>query len=123
MSAMTTRETPTNDALAGVPGVIGRYFELDADRAIDSIVALFTDHAQVVDEGEARHGRSAIREWQIGPASKYTYTTQVLRSEELDANLYAVTGRLTGNFPGGVAELRWTFKLAGDRIEHLIIAP
>ena len=123
MSSMTTRETPTNEALAGVPDVIGLYFEFDADRAIDSIVALFTDHAQVVDEGEARHGRPAIREWQIGPASKYIYTTEVLRSEKLDANRYAVTGRLTGNFPGGVAELSWTFKLAGERIEQLIIAP
>lgn len=123
MSSTTTRAMPINDALAGVADVIRRYFELDADRAIDSIVALFTDHAQVVDEGEARHGSSEIREWQIGPASKYTYTTEVLHSEELDANRYAVTGRLTGNFPGGVAELKWNFKLAGDRIDQLIIAP
>ena len=61
MSSTTTRAMPINDALAGVPDVIRRYFELDADRAIDSIVALFTDHAQVVDESEARHGRSEIR--------------------------------------------------------------
>jgi hypothetical protein len=62
MSSTTTRAMPINDALAGVADVIRRYFELDADRAIDSIVALFTDHAQVVDEGEARHGSSEIRE-------------------------------------------------------------
>ena len=105
------------------PSEFGIYWRIVLPNCIGSIVALFTDHAQVVDEGEARHGRSEIREWQIGPASKYTYTTQVLHSEELDANRYAVTGRLTGNFPGGVAELRWNFKLAGDRIEQLIIAP
>jgi hypothetical protein len=123
MTSPTARQVPASDALAGVPDVIRRYFELDADRAIESIVALFTDHAQVVDEGQARHGRSEIREWQIGPASKYTYTTQVLHSEALGANRYGVTGRLTGNFPGGVAEVRWNFTLASDRIEQLHIAP
>jgi hypothetical protein len=34
-----------------------------------------------------------------------------------------VTGRLTGNFPGGTAELKWDFTVAGGRIGRLIIAP
>ena len=103
--------------------MIRRYFELDADRAIDSIVELFTDDATVVDGGETRHGTAQTRAWQTGPASKYTYTTEVLDTEALDADRYAVTGRLTGNFPGGVAELKWDFKLAGDRIDRLTVAP
>ena len=45
----------SNTALAPAE-VIRRYFELDADRDIDSIVALFSDDATVVDEGETRHG-------------------------------------------------------------------
>ncbi len=49
--------------------------------------------------------------------------SRVLHSDDLDADRYAVIGRLTGNFPGRVAELKWSFKLAGDRIEQLIIAP
>ena len=36
-----------------VPEVISRYFEFDAERDIDSIVALFADDATVIDEGEA----------------------------------------------------------------------
>jgi hypothetical protein len=109
--------------LEGVPDVIRRYFMLDAERAVDSIVALFTDDATVVDEGETRHGTIEIRAWQTGPASRYTYTTEVLATDALTPDRFVVTGRLTGNFPGGTAELKWDFTLAGDRIRRLVIAP
>jgi hypothetical protein len=115
--------TTSISGLEGVPDVIRRYFLLDAEREIDSIVALFTDDATVVDEGETRHGTAAIRGWQTGPASQYTYTTDVLGADTLSADRFVVTGRLTGNFPGGTAELNWDFTLAGDRISQLLIAP
>jgi hypothetical protein len=109
--------------LEAVPDVIRRYFVLDADREIDSIVALFTDDATVIDEGETRHGTMEIRAWQAGPASQYTYTTDVLGTDALSADRFVVTGRLTGNFPGGTAALKWHFTVAGDRISQLVIAP
>jgi hypothetical protein len=103
--------------------VIRRYFVLDADREIDSIVALFSDDATVVDEGETRHGTTAIRAWQTGPASQYTYTTDVLGTEALTADRFVVTGRLTGNFPSGTADLKWDFTIADGLIKQLLIAP
>jgi hypothetical protein len=115
--------TTTVAGLEGVPDVIRRYFALDADREIDSIVALFSDGATVVDEGETREGTTAIRAWQTGPASQYTYTTDVLETATVTADRFVVTGRLTGNFPGGTAELKWEFTVAGDRISRLVIAP
>ena len=57
--------------------VITRYFEADARRDIDAIVALFTDEAVVVDEGQTYHGTAQIRGWQEGAASQYQYTTEV----------------------------------------------
>jgi hypothetical protein len=112
----------SNTAIAPAE-VIRRYFELDAGRDIDAIVALFSDDASVVDEGETHRGAAGIRAWQIGPASKYTYTTQVLDTDVLNADRHVVTGRLTGNFPGGTAELKWDFTVAGGRIRRLVIAP
>jgi hypothetical protein len=106
-----------------VPDVVRRYFELDADRDIDAIVALFSDDATVVDEGEARDGTTEIRAWQLGAASKYTYTTEILDSAALTTDRYVVQGRLTGNFPGGVAKRKWDFTVAGERITRLVIAP
>ncbi len=85
------------DAAIASAALIRRYFELDADR---DIVALFSADATVVDEGETRRGIAEIRAWQIGPASKYTDTTQILDTVALAAGRYVVTGRLTGDFPG-----------------------
>jgi hypothetical protein len=115
--------TSSVSGLDGVPDVIRRYFVLDAEREIDSIVGLFSDDATVVDEGETRHGTTAIRAWQTGAASQYTYTTDVLGTETLTADRFVVTGRLTGNFPGGTAELKWNFTVASGRISQLVIAP
>ena len=112
----------TNTAIAPA-ALIRRYFELDADRDIDSIVALFSTDATVVDEGETRHGIAEIRAWQIGPASRYTYTTQILDTVALEPERYLITGRLTGDFPGGTAELKWDFTVTAGRITRLVIAP
>jgi ketosteroid isomerase-like protein len=106
-----------------VPDVIAAYFEADARRDNEAIVALFTDDGVVVDEGETRHGVGEIREWRMGPASQYQYTTEVFDTERTSETEYRVTGRLEGNFPGGTADLTWRFTLAGDRISHLHIAP
>ena len=124
----TKQEVPVSNTgsisgLEGVPDVIRRYFVLDADRDIELIVALFSDDATVVDEGETRHGTMAIRAWQAGPASRYTYTTDVLGTDALSADRLVVTGRLTGNFPGGTVVLKWDFTVAGDRVSQLVIAP
>jgi len=109
--------------LSPVPDVITRYFEADAGRDIESIVALFADDAVVVDEGETWRGISEIRAWQEGPASLYQYTTEVLDTDRTPEGEYVVTGRLEGSFPGGSAELKWRFTLDADRIRHLHIAP
>jgi ketosteroid isomerase-like protein len=101
--------------------VITRYFEADARRDIEAIVALFSDEAVVVDEGQTYLGTGQIRGWREGVASKYQYTTQVLDTKRLDEESYLVTGRLTGNFPGGTAELTWHFTVHNDLISRLEI--
>jgi ketosteroid isomerase-like protein len=109
--------------LAALPPVISRYFDSTAERDTDAIIALFADDATLVDEGEARHGPDAIRAWRDGPATAWTYTTELLETETVGPDRVLVTGRLTGNFPGGTAELKWDFTLSGGRIKRLVIAP
>jgi hypothetical protein len=106
-----------------VPDVINRYFEADARRDVDAIVALFTADAVVIDEGKTQRGVGMIRDWQEGDASHYQYTTEVFDIDSTGKDQYLVTGRLTGNFPGGTADLKWRFAVTGDRISHLKIAP
>jgi len=97
--------------------VITRYFEADARRDIDAIVALFSDEAVVVDEGQTYHGSAQIRGWQEGAASRYQYTTKVFDTQRTGKESYLVTGRLTG----GTAELQWRFTVQGDLISRLEI--
>jgi len=106
-----------------LPDVVSRYFDRDSVRDIDSIVGLFAADATVVDEGEERRGTAEILDWQTGAASKYIYTTEITSAEALGPDRYVVTGRLTGNFPGGTADLKWDFSVAGQRITRLVIAP
>jgi hypothetical protein len=106
-----------------IPDVVSHYFELDPKRDIDQIVALFADDATVIDEAETRNGIAEIRAWRAGPAIQYTYTTEVSSTEHIGPDRYLVTGRLTGNFPGGTADLKWDFTVAGERITRLVIAP
>ena len=106
-----------------LPEIVSQYFEFDAVRDIDSIVSLFADDATVVDERETRHGTTEIRAWQTGPASNYAYRTEVTGAEAVEPDRYLVTGRLTGNFPGGIADLRFDFTIADEHISRLVIAP
>lgn len=109
--------------LSAAPAVISRYFALDAERDADGITALFTDDATVVDERETHRGRAAIRAWRAGPASRYAYTTEVLRTEAVGPDRHVVTARLTGNFPGGTVVLKHDFTIAGEHIARLVISP
>jgi uncharacterized protein (TIGR02246 family) len=108
---------------AAVPNVISRYFDVTAERDTDAIVALFANDATVVDEGTERRGRDQIRAWRNGPATAYTYTTELLRTETIDPDHYLITGRLTGNFPGSTTDLNWDFTIADTRITQLVITP
>ena len=69
--------------------VITRYFEADARRDIEAIVALFTDEAVVVDEGQTYHGTAEIRGWQEGAASTGTLLTRELFSLQSNQPVYS----------------------------------
>ena len=105
------------------PELISRYFAADARRDTDALVALFTDDAVVVDEGQTWRGTSEIRGWRYGPASAFQYTTEVLKVEAAGGGNYVARVHLEGNFPGGTADLQFRFTVDGDRIRRLEIAP
>lgn len=106
-----------------VPKVVTRYFEADARRDIDALVALFADDAVVIDEGKTRRGATEIRGWQTGAASEFEYTTEVIGVAADDEDHLLVTARLDGNFPGGTATLTFDFTVTGELISRLEIAP
>ena len=88
----------------------------------EAIAACFTEDGEVKDEGATRRGRAAIEEWWAGPANAFEYTVEIQGSSGED-NSYVVFTRLTGNFPGGTADLANRFTLRHDLIASLETTP
>ena len=108
---------------ARTPAVIGRFFEADARRDTEAVIALFSDGAVVVDEGGEWRGQAGIRDWRLGPVSQYEYVTTIERIDRIAEDHYRASGSISGNFPGGTANLNWDFVLIDGLIGRLEIAP
>lgn len=104
-----------------MPLPIAAYFE--ADRGDGHAVAeCFTPDAVVQDEGHTYRGVDEIRKWRADVAEKFTYTVEPFHMEE-QMPVTIVTSRLVGNFPGSPTDLRFFFRLSGDKIATLEIKP
>lgn len=115
----------TDDHLSApeLPGAIARYQAAHDRRDADGAVAEFTADAKVTDDGHEYQGQEGVRRFVTKAASEYTFTRTLLRAEQPAPSDWLVVQRLVGDFPGGEVELRYRFRMAGDRIAELIIAP
>ncbi|HEV2529145.1 MAG TPA: nuclear transport factor 2 family protein [Thermomicrobiales bacterium] len=104
-----------------LPDVIDRYMRAAEARDTDTLLGCFTPDATVTDEGKTYRGTDGIRDWRDGVASAWTYTTTVTGHERAEADRHILRIHLSGNFPGGEADVRFRFTLAGDRITDLTI--
>jgi SnoaL-like domain len=104
-----------------LPTPVADYFSADTSDS-EAVAQCFTENAVVKDEGHTYKGRAAIRQWMAAASAKYQYTSEPFECERRDGQVI-VTSRLTGNFPGSPVNLRFFFKLEGDRIESLEIVP
>lgn len=104
-----------------LPKPIADYFAADK-RDGEAISQCFTEHALLKDEGVTHQGRAAIKRWKSETTKKYQYTSEPFACEQADDTI-VVTCRLTGNFPGSPVDLRYFFKLEGEKIASLEIIP
>lgn len=97
----------------------------DAHDRHDAPVALsqFAHDAVVTDDGHTYTGTDEIDSFIRGAASEYTFTRTLIDAAEIAAGEWIVTNHLEGDFPGGTVDLRYRFRLDGDRIARLDIAP
>ncbi|WP_261391085.1 MULTISPECIES: nuclear transport factor 2 family protein [Roseovarius] len=105
-----------------LPAVIAQYFSADKKGNAHAIAECFTDDAIVVDEGNTYKGREAIRQWMANASTQYTYTVEPFSLTE-EGGRTIVTSHLVGNFPGSPVDLRYLFRLEGDKIAELEIVP
>jgi hypothetical protein len=109
-----------------IPTVIQSYFESAARRdagALDAIVATMVPDVVVVDDGRTWTGHAGVRSWKASVDSAFDYSTELTGVSETGPASYVVTGRITGNFPGGQVDLYYSFDLADDLITRLEISP
>ncbi|MFZ5707384.1 MAG: nuclear transport factor 2 family protein [Pseudomonadota bacterium] len=105
-----------------LPRVIQGYFAADRDGDIDALANCFAADAVVRDEGRDHVGIDAILAWKAGTSRAYSYTaTPFAILDEEDRAI--VTSHLVGDFPGSPVDLRYIFRLVGDRIAALEIRP
>ena len=104
-----------------LPKPIAAYFT--ADKAGAEVVSqCFTENAVVKDEGHTYNGRAAIKKWKADAAAKYQYMSEPFSCDQKEG-MTVVSSRLTGNFPGSPVDLRFFFRIEGDKIASLEIIP
>jgi len=111
--------TATTATSVDLPKPIAAYFTLDKGDS-EAFVRCFTEDAVVVDEGVTHRGRAAIRQWKANAATTYQYTSEPFACEPAGEK-FVVTSRVAGNFPGSPINLKYFFKLVGDKIAGLEI--
>lgn len=103
-----------------LPTPLADYFAAANRHDIAAMLAPFAPDARVKDEGQTHIGTEAIRRWLEHTTAKYGVTVDVLETAA-EADTLAVTGLVSGNFPGSPANLTYRFTLSGDRIASLAI--
>lgn len=103
-----------------LPPPITRYFTADVDPNPQAMADCFSEKATVRDENHVHTGRDEIRQWKVDYSKKYTATsTPIAVADERGRTI--VTCKVAGNFPGSPIDLRYVFRLDGDKIGELEI--
>jgi ketosteroid isomerase-like protein len=109
-----------NAMTSKLPAVVTAYLAADKAQDLDKLCQCFTNDALVHDESRQYQGHDSIRTWKKQSAAKYDYTVEPIDVAVTERNI-KLHARLTGNFPGSPAELRYTFVLANGKIQSLAI--
>lgn len=94
---------------AAVHGFVDGWQGKDADR----VHALFAENAVASDEGRTYRGRDEIRGWIDSHIHLFDTTLTFLRAREVDG-MVGASFTLAGDFPGGVVDLEYQFRLDED---------
>lgn len=104
-----------------LPEPVADYFSADR-RDGKAVARCFTAEGVVKDEGKTHVGVTAIEAWKTAASAQFTYVAEPIAVEKRDREII-VSGRVTGNFPGSPAILRYAFTLELGKIASLEIAP
>jgi hypothetical protein len=104
-----------------LPPPIQTYFTAKAPADAPAFAAAFAPDAQVQDEGQTHRGPAEICAWWLAAKAKYNHSATPLDLAETEGKT-VVRARVSGDFPGSPAVLRFSFTLKGAQITSLGIA-
>lgn len=104
-----------------LPRPVATYFAAEKVKDTDRLAQCFHADAVVRDEGKEYRGVGAIKAWRRDANARYRFVVEPIDAS-VNGNIVVVRTRVTGNFPGGVAELRCTFQVVDDQIQTLEIS-
>lgn len=110
----------TNTTTITLPDAVARYFDAANRFDAESAAACFEPGATVIDEAKTYVGTEAIRDWMAHTGQLYQAHASPL-SAQRDGEGLVVSARVTGQFPGSPAELRFCFVLGSENISHLSV--
>ncbi len=108
---------------SALPRAIDGYQLAHDERDTEKSIIWFDADATVVDEGNTYTGTERIRWWLDNSAAEFTFTRTPTGVEQLADDVFVVSNHLSGNFPGGEADLRHRYELRNGLIHRLEIAP
>ncbi|MDF2231250.1 nuclear transport factor 2 family protein [Albimonas sp. CAU 1670] len=103
-----------------LPAAVSAFFAADAARDAEALARSFSPDGEVRDEGAIHVGREAIRAWWQGAHDRYRFRNAPLDAAEEGGRL-RVRVRVTGDFPGAPAVLRFAFETGAAGIRRLEI--
>lgn len=103
-----------------LPESISAYLAAANSFDADAAAAHFAVDAHVHDENHDHVGREAVRAWIEDTSRKFRPQTEVM-SADVRGEEVLVTNRVSGDFPGSPAELKFVFTLRDGQIARLNI--
>lgn len=106
-----------------LPALIAAFQAAQDARDAEAATALCAPEVVVTDDGRTYTGRDGVVEFVRTAAAAFTFTRTLLDAVEESPGSWIVTNRVAGNFPGSPVDLCYRFRLDGDLIAALDIAP
>ncbi|HWL41979.1 MAG TPA: nuclear transport factor 2 family protein [Ilumatobacter sp.] len=108
---------------AHLPDVVAAFQAAQDARDGAAAAALCAPDVVVTDDGNTYVGNDGVASFVRTAAADFTFTRTLLDAVEESPGSWIVTNRVEGNFPGSPVDLRYRFRLTGNLIATLDIAP
>jgi len=103
-----------------IPKLIADYITASNANDCEAVIACFSEHAVVLDEGESLEGKEAIGRWFNKTKEKYAQQTEAL-DVVIDGTNIILRAKVSGTFKGSPAILTYRLKSQSGLIESLRI--